>query len=244
MFETTTLNPYRYVLANDGHSLLLGVGALLDLEKDPLVPRAVPNGALSGLSHWDGNSYVRFSTDTFPRLTVNEVSAKDFEVHGEELQVTAEAVGVSASGVGDGAGRSLLAYFASEGPEHVVALRGTLLETDPSIGDGGAGGEGGEGGSSAEAGKGGEGSPSGGTANLAGATSGAGKGGISDAGAGDGGALQDPGAGPRAPDGDERSRACGCALPGAGSSNSRLTLLALLALVLRRRQRENREFSS
>jgi uncharacterized protein (TIGR03382 family) len=234
-FVQASLSPYQYVLANDGHSLLLGGAALLNLDHDPLTAREVPSTELSGLSHWDGNAYVRLTNNG--ALTVNEVSPNGFKVDGQELQVTAEFVQGFAAAAADGKGRSLVAYFASEGPDYTAALRGALLETasDELNGEGGASGDGGagDGGSSGEAGS-GEPANRGGTASLAGATNGAGRSGSAGRSGGDAGSSQqDDDAG----DGDRRSRACGCSLPGIEPSNPSIAALALLAVAFSRRRR-------
>lgn len=242
-FETTALGVQQSVAANDGRTLLFNGGGLLDLAQDPPTVRTVPSTELKGLSHWDGNTYVRL-TSLLSKLTVNQVSAKTFQADGEELEVTSQFLGDPAVAAGDGKGRSLVAYFASEAPEYVVALRAAILETEPE-GVNGEAGAGGEGGKSAEAGTAGEPSPAGGTANLAGATSTAGNpgsaGNAGSAGGSDAGAAgaQD-GADPHASGADQRSRACGCALPGIGPSHSGITALTLLALAFRRQHRKRR----
>jgi len=226
------------VLANDGQRLLLNDGALLD-PRDGSRSQLGPPELTSEVSHWDGRAYVRLSRDG------RSLSASAFEREhpssaSPESFISDEQLGYSTA-TGDGKGRSLIAYFATEAPEHLAQLRAVLLETV--IGEGGAGGEGGVGGESGEGG-----------AVQGGDGNGGAREGTAEAGAGgrpEGGAMPGQGEGgegfPSSAGGDgatstsrgpRTSSACGCYLPGnPASRHGALLALFVAAAITRRRLR-------
>lgn len=223
--ESVALAAYGWVLASNGHSLLTSKG-VFDPARLTFTPHGVPEERLRGVSHWDGNAYVTLDS-AGSTLSANQLLPETFVRDGGDSRVSEELLD-SAVAVGDGAGRSLIAYFASEGPQHLRELRGVLLETASD--EGGAGGEPSQGGAGGEPGP-----TDGGQAQVSGGAPSSPVGGDAHE---SGGAGDDNDVAAVEPAASRTSKGCGCALPRAPASSGYVLLAGAALALLRRRPRD------